>query len=217
MFKGNGTSPSAARLRRGTALTDHQQPCWVCRLSPPRDPAAENSHFCRRINTAIISFWGQKENDMLWKKGGYLDLIPGSSSVLQTTENASMSVPLWTCLRGPCSQRISASSPSCKPAPGFYKAILNALIASGALHAVQTGALELPSLPGHVPISETPEIVESTHFHPSSPAPPGTAPSAAGPGTGPRGLIRATGGNLGFYPCPCVCDRPAELSFVAIS
>lgn len=59
--------------------------------------------------------------------------------------------------------------------------------------------------------------------HQFSPAVPGTSrhspvrSAAAGPGTGPRGLIRATGGNLGFYPCPCVHDRPAELSFVAVS
>lgn len=54
----------------------------------------------------------------------------------------------------------------CKVAAGLCRAILNALIASGALRSVKTNALQLPNLLGHVPVCRP---TGNTAFHPWCP------------------------------------------------
>lgn len=171
------------------------------------------------------------------RKGGYLDLVDGC--MLQTIESLSLRVPLWPC--------ISASSRPCKLAAGFCEVILNMLIASGALHPVKTSALELLTLPGHIPISEMTEKVRENIFSPTLPwhlpaalipLPGWDLPEHFGKNNAASlcrfaalevraikqkdsgSLFRAKQGISDFICAPVcpVCDREhAELSFVASS
>lgn len=146
MLRGNGTDK-----KRKWALLGLLPPLTHWYL------AAERSLPCTFLGESIYQLYHSKDRKKITccgRKGGYLDLISGSSSMLQTIEIISMSVPLWTCWWGSCSQEDFGFFPACKLAAGFCEVILNMLIVSGALHPVKISVLKLLSLPGDGCISE---------------------------------------------------------------